>query len=185
MIPCNSQYGSYRTRTFQEIFPSLEEFKEFYVSSPIPSFENAETIDLVYYLLYGRYGNSHIAYSDENQFKYAVLSILFSHGLTWEKKLAIQKDLRTSQIEELTKGSEATYNRALNPNTSPTMDSRQGLTYISEQNKTLYSKSKPEAYLMLLELLETDLCEDFISKFNKLFIQILAYDYPLLYETEI
>ena len=65
-------YGSYRTRTFSEVFPDANEFVEAYVNSGLyPSTVQIPTTSLtaLYYLLYARYGNSHIASSDENQFK--------------------------------------------------------------------------------------------------------------------
>ena len=186
MIPCNSYYGSYRTRTFAEIFPSINHFSDEYNSSKIPTkFRDENSISTLYYLLYGRYGNSHIAYSDENQFKYALESIIFMYGPTWEKRLEIQDTLRGLSEEDILKGGKAIYNHAYNPGTSPSTSTLEELIAINDQNTTNYKKSKMEAYSMLMSIIETDVTEEFIGKFKKLFITVLAPDYPLLYETEV
>lgn len=185
MIPCDSYYGSYRTRTFADIYGSAEMFAEEYNNSKIPAkFTNASTILTLYYLLYGRYGNSNIAFTDENQFKYAMMSTIFMYGPTWERRLEVQDTVRALSEEELTKGGKAIYNHAYNPGTAPSTSTLEELLAINDQNTTNYKKSKLEGYSTLLALLETDVTEEFISKFKKLFITVVAPDYPLLYETE-
>lgn len=189
MMYSDTYYGGYRTRTFADIFPALDIFVETYTEAngEIPqSFQNQETARTLYYLLYARYGNSHIAFSDENQFIYALLSKIFQYGGAWEKRLNIQKDLIQMTEEEMRMGGEATYNSALNPTTqSETIStgSRDSVNYINSQNKTLYTKTRLEGYANLLALLETDVTEEFLVKFRPLFIKVLAPDRPLLYAT--
>jgi hypothetical protein len=185
MMQNKSYYGSYRTRTFSEIYPDIESFVNDYNSNKIPAkFINNSTITTLFYLLYARYGNSHIAMSDENQFKYSVMSTIFMYGPTWEKRLEIQDVLRKLSEEEITKGGKAIYNHAYNPGTAPSTSALEELTAINDQNTTNFKKSKLEGYSTLLALLETDVTESFIGRFKKLFITVLAPDYPLLYETE-
>ena len=182
MIPCNSYYGSFRTRTFADIFPSVTDFSDEY--DELPFDDNVEELSTIYYLLYARYGNSHIAYSDENQFKYSLFSLIFMYGPTWEKRLDIQSKLRGISDEELLVGGKAIYNHSFNPGSAPSTSTLEEILTINDQNTTNYKKSKMEAYSMLLDLLETDVTEEFINKFKKLFITVLAPDYPLLYVTE-
>ena len=178
----DSYYGGYRTRTFQEIFPSAESFLSFLEECDIPRLIRDDTTELLYGLLYAQYGNSHIAYSDENQFTYQVAATTFMYGPTWEKRLEVQKDLRALSIEELQRGNKEIFNTALNPGTSPTTATLEELTAINSQNTTNRKKSKPEAYSILLSLLETDVTKEFTDKFRPLFIKIAEPDYPLLYE---
>ena len=182
----DTYYGSYRTRTFAQIFPSLEEFNKMYDEVQIPKKLTADSIATLFYLLYGRYGNSHIAFTDENQFIYGVFSTIFMYGPSWEKRLEIQDNLRNLSEDDILKGSEATYNHAFNPTKQLPggTSSRDGLEYINDQNKTLYTRSKMEGYANLIDLLETDVTAEFIEKFKKLFIYIVAPDAPLLYATE-
>jgi hypothetical protein len=185
MIPYNPQYGNFRTRKFKQIFESTEQFIQEYKDSDIAyniSISDDE-LSLVYALLYARYGNSTIASDDENQFKYRVYSLIFMYAPTWLKRLEIQEDLRFMTIEELQLGGKAIYNTALNPSSLPSTSSLDELTYINQQNTTNYRKSKLEAYSILTSLLETDVTEQFIGRFKKLFITIVQPDSPLWYIT--
>lgn len=179
-------YGSYRTRTFAEIFPNSQEFADYYNEAEIPtSFSNTSSINTLYYLLYARYGNSHIAASDENRFKYAVLSTIFMYGPAWEKRLDIQRKLIALNEEEMVAGGKAIYNSALNPEYAPSTNALTELPYINSQNTTNYKKSKIEGYATILSLIETDVTKEFIDRFAPLFIKSLAYDEPLLYTQEV
>lgn len=183
----DSYYGGYRTRTFSETFPNYSSFRQEYEASPFAAITNttgtaeaAIDLELTYYLLYARYGNSHSAFSDTNQFQYNIFATIFQYGPSWATRLSLQKKIRALG-EEAFVGSEATYNSALNPETSPSTDSREGIGHINTQNKTLYTKSKLEGYAGQLAVLEEDVTETFLSKFRKHFIKIAAPDYPLLY----
>jgi hypothetical protein len=81
----SSYYGNYRTRSFTDIFPTVDLFKVEVNESGIPVVINDANLTTLYYLLYSRYGNSHIANSDENQFKYKLYSIIFANGTKMRK----------------------------------------------------------------------------------------------------
>ena len=182
---CNSEYGNYRTKKFTDFYQNAQDFVNDYHLCGIPSTITDDTATTLYYLLYARYGNSHIINSDENQFKYKLFSIIFQYGPTWEKRLDIQNKLRNLTEDELMYGTKAIYNTANNPGTEPSTGSLEELPYINNQNTTGYKKSKMDAYANLLALLDTDVTEDFIKKFGKLFITILEPREPLWYATEI
>lgn len=189
MIPYNPMIdGNYRTRKFKQIFSDSDTFAEEFSESGINfgSFGTDFDLDqltLIYGLLYARYGNSNIASDDENQFKYKVFSTIFMYAPTWFKRLEVQKALRELSLDELQLGSKAIYNNAMNPSGQPTTDTVEELKYINQQNTTKYKRSKLEAYGNLMALLETDVTEEFIGKFKKLFITIVQPDYPLWYVT--
>lgn len=169
MLYDDALYGNYRTRKFTDIYPEVETFKEDYNGNGIPTTISDVNITTLYYLLYSRYGNSHIASSDENRFKYNLFSIVFSKGPTWEKKLDIQKKLREFSDADLIQGTKAIHNSALNPGTSPSTASLEELSYINQQNTTQYKRAKIEGYSLLMSLLEDDVTSDFIEAFSKLF----------------
>ena len=181
----NSEYGNYRTKKFTDFYQNAQDFVNDYHLCGIPSTITDDTATTLYYLLYARYGNSHIISSDENQFKYKMFSIIFQYGPTWEKRLDIQNKLRNLTEDELMRGTKAIYNTANNPGTEPSTGSLEELPYINNQNTTGYKKSKMDAYANLLSLLDTDVTEDFIKRFGKLFITILEPREPLWYTTEI
>ena len=90
----NSLYGNYRTRKFTDIFPNVGKFTDEYEHAGIPpTLSEDSSVTTLYYLLYARYGNSCIASSDENQFKYKMWTIIYSYGPAWEKRVEIQKNL--------------------------------------------------------------------------------------------
>lgn len=177
----NSLYGNYRTRTFDQIWSSSAAFLQDYENSQIPLMITSDNATTLYYLLYARYGNSHIASSDENQFKYKVFSTIFQYGPTWEKRLEVQSALRDMNLEELRESSKQIYNHSYNPSTAPSTDTLDELTTINDQNVTKHKRSKTDAYAILLNLLETDVTEEFINKFKKLFITIVEPELPLWY----
>ena len=185
-VPCSdTYYGSYRTRTFADIFPDLGKFTALFAETPFPAAIQTSAdpinLELVFALLYARYGNSHTAFSDENQFIYNIFATIFMYGPSWATRLATQKKIREAG-DDIFLGGEATYNSALNPENAPGTSSRDGIDYVNSQNKTLYTKSKLEGYANLLALVETDVTEEFINKFKKLFLIVPEPDYPLLYE---
>lgn len=181
-----SYYGSYRTRTFANIFPSFGDFEAAYNANPLKiDFNEYLTLEQIYYMLYAHYGNSHIAYSDENQFAFYMWSIMFQHGPRAIRKREIQILSTKLGIDEAKQGGKAIYNHAYNPGTEPSMQSMEELTFINNQNTTNYKKSDLEALAALDAILADDVVDNFIHRFKQLFIQILAPDYPLLYKTEV
>lgn len=181
----DSLYGNYRTRTFSDIWENVDAFLYDYNNNGITASISDTSATTLYYLLYARYGNSNIASSDENQFKYKVFSIIFSYGPTWEKRLEVQEELRNMDLEELRESAKAIYNHSYNPSTAPSTDTLDELTTINDQNVTKHKRSKTDAYALLLSLLETDVTTGFIDKFKKLFLTIVEPELPLWYVTEL
>lgn len=177
----SSLYGNYRTRTFTDIYGDLDLFLEEYAECGIPVVLEETSLRTLYYLLYARYGNSNIASSDETQFKYKLFSTIFMYGPAWQKRLDIQTKLIELEDDEILVGATAIYNSALNPESAPSTQTLEELNYINQQNVTKYKKSKLEAYSILTELIKTDVTEQFIGKFKKLFITIVEPELPLWY----
>lgn len=180
----DSVYGSYRTRTFTDIYPKVEDFIKDYTYNGIKTTITTDSITTLYYLLYARYGNSHIVNSDENQFKYRLFSTIFMYGPTWEKRLDVQNKLRGLTDKELIEGTKQINNHSYNPSTEPSTSDTEELPTTNEQTSTKYKKSKMDAYAILIALLETDVTEEFVAKFKKLFLSIVEPQNPLWYITE-
>lgn len=176
-------FGNFRTQKFTDIYPDVETFLDDYHNNGIPAIVKDNNISTLYYLLYAKYGNSTIANFDVNQFTYKMFSIIFQYGPTWEKELDIQTNLRSLTNEQLLEGSKAIYNHAYNPNTTPTENQPEELTYINEQNTTKYKKGVLDGYMLLQSLLEEDVTGKFLKKFKDLFIKIVEPYSPLWYET--
>lgn len=184
----NLLYGNYRTRSFNDIYGELNDFRldyEYYKSVGLdPQLINSRSIQTIFYLLCARYGNSHIANSDENQFKLKLFSTIFQYAPYWEKKLDIQATLRGLTEDQLREGSKQINNHSYNPSTEPTTDTLEELPTINEQTGTKFKKSRLDAYGILSDLLERDVTEEFIGKFKKLFLYIVEPQLPLWYVTD-
>lgn len=178
----------YNTKLFTEIYPDYDTFEDGYTESPLKDGITDDNLQILYYLLYARYGNSPIANMDENQFKYKLYSVIWQYGPTWESRLEIQDKLRellaTGHEADLINGAKAIYNHAYNPETAPSTQSVEELTYINDQNTTNYKKSKMDAYTQLWGLLATDVTEQFIDRFQPLFKKFVRPEHPILYVEE-
>lgn len=177
-------YGNYRNRKFSDVWQDLNAFLDDYRNCGIKGQLKEDSIQTLYYLLYARYGNSTVASSDENQFKYKLFTIIFQYGPTWEKRLELQKDIRELSIDDIQDGGKAIYNQAFNPNQAPTTDTTMELPYVANQNTTKYRKSKADAYAIIINLLETDVTEQFLLQFRKLFLVVVTPENPLWYIQE-
>lgn len=180
-----SLYGNYRQVKFTDVYPDVATFLSDYTSNGIKTTISQESATTLYYLIYSRYGNSVIASSDTNRFKYDLFGTIFSYGPTWEKRLDIQDKLRNLTDDELFAGSTQIHNHAYNPGTAPSTGTLDELPAINEQNTSKYKKDKMSGYAMLVSLLDTDVTESFISKFKKLFITVVQPELPLWYATDI
>lgn len=192
MFRCsNSLYGNMRTRKFSDVFQTsdafVQKFQEIGFDLNVMQ-DGTNTLQLIWLLLIGKYANSTIANSDENQFTVQLMSKVWQYGPTWEKRVDIQKKLRELSLDDgsdIFKGSEAIYNTALNPSTeiSDPEENNGKLKFINSQNTTQYRKSKLEGLAYLNSLLETDVTESFLLKFKDLFRVIVQREEPLWYIT--
>lgn len=180
-----SLYGNYRTRTFSNIYPSFDAFLKDYKEGWFPAIIKETSLQTLYYLLYARYGNSSIANSDENQFRFKVFANVFMYGPSWEKRLDIQAKLRELDEKDLITGAKTINNMSYNPSTPPTTDTLEELPTINQQNTSQYKKSKLDAYNLLWNLIKTDVTDYFLSTFKKLFLQVVIPQDPLWYVTNL
>ena len=193
----NNMIPRYDTKLFCEIYDNAEDFVADYKASglydavsvgtpPVLHLNNSlsdQEATILFYLLYARYGNNPIANYDENQFKYKIFATIFQYGPAWSKKLAIQKSIRELTENDIRLGSKAIYNHAYNPSTGPSTASLEELTAINEQNTTNYKKSKLEGYMGLWQMVVSDVTEEFVRRFEKLFKQFVTAERTWIYET--
>lgn len=180
-----SLYGSYRQKRFTDVYERVEDFLADYKDCGIPTTISDSSAQTLFYLLYGSYGNDIVASSDINRFKYKLFSIIFQYAPTWEKQLEIQNKLRGLTEDDIRLGSRQIYNTAQNPSTEPSTDTTDELQYINNQNVTKNQRGVLEGYATLLSLLRTDVTQEFLNRFRKLFLTIVQPEEPLLYITEV
>lgn len=183
----------YDTKLFCEIFEDAETFSTAYKDSGLYDATTGHlnnslsdtNINILYYLLYAKYANNPIANYDENQFKYKLWAIIFQYGPAWAKKLDIQNKVRELTDDEIRLGSKAIYNHAYNPSTDPSTASLEELTAINEQNTTNFKKSKLDGYMGLWQLVVSDVTNEFLKKFEKLFKQFVSPERTWIYVQEV
>lgn len=173
-----------QTKTFNEIWANYTTFSTDFNTSPFTGIITANNLEILYYLLYAKFGNSFITNLDENQWKFKVFSTIWKYGPAWEKKLEIQANLKALELDSdtLLQGAKAIYNKALNPESDPSTQALTELTYINEQTTTNYKKSKMDALTQLWNLIATDVTESFLERFAPLFKKI--WNPGILFESE-
>ena len=184
----NEMLPQYSTELFTDIWDDVADFKSDLADSPFAgciSTSNPDSVSIVFYLLYARYGNNPIANQDINQWKFKIFSVIFQYGPTWEKRLELQSKIRSLTDDELLTGSKAIHNHAFNPSTVPSTSSLTELTYINDQQTSSFKKNKLDAYTQQWDMLETDVTEDFLNKFKKCFKNFVSPEKPLLYVTDL
>lgn len=188
MLNNGSYYGSYRQVRFTDVFPDADTFMdEYHESEVLNDYITDGDSRTIYYLLYSHYGNSTIASSDTNRFKYSLWTTIFSFAPTWKAKLKIQDELRAllNDPDSLFAGVTQINNHAYNPGTPPSTGTTEEVEGINEQHVTKYKKDKMAGYAMLWQLLENDVTMDFLNKFKKLFLTIVQPERPLWYVSDI
>ena len=179
-----SSWVEYNTLLFTDVWDEAGKFVKDYQISGIPTTISTDNVKTLYYLLYARYGNTPISAMDEYQWKTRVFSIIFQYGPTWEKKLEIQKAVRTLTINDLKKGATTIYNKALNPASAPSDQTLDEINYINEQNVSKVQKNDSQAYAEWMSLLEEDVTGYFLRKFDGCFKKIVRPEKTLEYVTE-
>ena len=148
----NPIFPLYDTEIFTNIYNDVNTFITDYTTCGIPTTISQTNATTLFYLLYGKFGNSPIANLDVTQFKYKLFSIIWQYGPTWEKRLKIQEDLRNDAINwsegestssstsasgsnsnTVTYGKKNITNHAYNPETAPGTGTNTELAYINEQ----------------------------------------------------
>lgn len=185
----------YTTTTFRDIWGDDDEFMAFVkgplledgtrdasLAAPIQPRVSDKGIALTYWLLFAKYANSPIANYDIEQFAMKLLSTMFQHGPTWEKRLEIQEKLHSLNLDEgaLFEGARAIYNSAANPDNHVDNPDKP-LDYVNSQNSSLYTRGKMDAYTFLWSLLRTDVSEEYLEAFRPLFKIFVAPEKPLLF----
>ena len=78
----NSILPQYSTVLFTDVWDDEEKFEEDLSASPFAAELTEVNAELVFYLLYARYGNNPIANRDINQWKFKIFSVMFQYGPT-------------------------------------------------------------------------------------------------------
>lgn len=176
----------YNTKTFTQIWNNADSFVSDYKASKLYDSGNKISdgnAEVLYYLLFAKFGNNPIANWDENQFKYKVFSIIFQYGPNWERELEVQFELRKLNITELQAGSIVMFKHAYGDATSPSASD--DMSYTNDKNEQKTTRAKVDGYALLLSLLKEDITDKFLNKFKVCFKMVVYPEHPMLFETDV
>ena len=177
----------YNTKLFSDIWDTSAKFKADYTTYET-GIGNLNKIDdkyvvLTWQLIASKFGSTPIRSNSVDQFKLAVFSIMVSEAPTWVRRLELQQTVRNLTEADLVAGETSIANRAENPDEAPTTNTMDELTYINVQTTNKQKRSKLQAYALLDSLLQDDLCETYVHRFNNLFKKVYV-PATYVYETD-
>lgn len=171
--------GYYSTESFSDRFSNYQEFKRKYDESPMEDRlihdegYGAYQLDTIYALLASRYWADHMKSNNGDMFELRLFQIIWQHGPKWQRDMKLYDKVRNLTEDEMSIGSKSIHNHAQHPDTAPDNDSVKALPFIDSQNVTTYIKSPRDRNIDILELENSEITENFISRFSILFRDIL------------
>lgn len=176
---------AYARWTFKDLFPDATTFKTAVKTNNLLEAEITDSfIDKFYYMMLAKYCNTPIIKDDAEAWLYDLIFTMNAYIPTFLKKEAIQKDLRALSTDDARVGFQSIYNHAFNPSQAPSTGTEEELPYVNEQNVNKTRKNVVDALSILWELLHTNLWEDLLRKFSKLFSKIASPANNVIYIME-
>lgn len=168
--------------TFNELYPDADTFLADYKACEFPATISDENVKLLYFSLLARRSLDCIQSESVGMFKYKMFLLIWQYGPSWEAKLNIQKKLQQLPDSDILDGGTQIYNTGTNPSTPIGTDqeqykgtlSKNELNFVQQQNVTLSTRSKTNAYRGYQDMLKNDVSEEFFDKFDKLFAFVYA-----------
>ena len=176
---------AYSRYTFRDIFPDEATFKTGVKTNNLLESEITDAfLSKFYYMLFAKYANSPISKSDSEEWLYDLIFTMNAFIPTYLKKESIQKQLRALDLADVRVGFQSIFNHAFNPSTTPSTGTDEELPYVNEQNVNKTKKNPVDALSSLWEMLHTNLWEELLRKFQKLFSKIVTPANNVFYVTE-
>lgn len=176
----------YSTEILTDVWDNATDFVNEFKACPFYAALVYPDTDLtqLYYLLYARYGNSAISGFDINQWKYRMFYDINAYMPTYLQKKEIQANLRALGLDTIKDGGKTINNHAISPADPMATDSDVILTYINDQIVGNVKLSDLEGYVKKYNVLDDSITDEFLDKFEHLFITITYPQFPLLYEEQ-
>ena len=174
--------NTFITRIFSDIYPDMESFKEDVTKYSKIKMTDEEQEDL-FFMIYSRYGNSNLRYTDEFLFSLR----LFNHiNIFYPKVLAIKRDqikLRESTDAELQYGGKTIQNQAQHNTADIANDTSLGVPQIDGQTVSILERSKLGVLQERLFSYTSGEEDVFLKDMYILFVQVIAPLSDLLFAT--
>ena len=173
----------YENLTYDLVFPTSSDFvTKLRATSIITELEITDSfLELLWAMLYAKHGTDPIVSANEPQWIYKVALTTKSYAPTYLKKDAIQKKLRSLTDDQIREGYKNIFNHAVNPSTTPSTDNTNELPYINDQHVNKGKKGYVDSYAYLWDILNSNLTEEFLKKYDKLFSKIATTTNRVIY----
>lgn len=164
----------YENLTYDTIFPDALTFvAKIRGTTLITETEITDSfLETLFVMLYAKHGTDPIVSANEEQWICRVALTTKSYAPTYLKKNSIQAALRALDLDELREGYKNIFNHAINPSTKPSTDNTEELPYINDQTVNKGKRGPADAYAYLWDILNSNLTEDFLRKYDKLFSKV-------------
>ena len=173
----------YENLTYDLVFPTSNDFKtKLRATNLLTETEiTNQFLELLWGMLYARHGTDPIVSANEDQWIYKVALTTKAYAPTYLKKNSIQTSLRALTADEIREGYKNIFNHAVNPSTKPSTENTAELPYINDQNVNKGKKGLVDAYAYLWDILNSNLTDEFLKKYDKLFSKIATTTNRVVY----
>ena len=173
----------YENLQFDQIFPNATEFiNKLRATGLMTETELTDTfLTLLYGMLFAKHGFDPIVSANEGQWIFKLALTTKEYAPEYIKKDNIQKTLRALTEDQIREGYKNIFNHAVNPSTKPSTENTDELPYINDQNVNKGKKGLTDAYAYLWDLLDSNLTEEFLKKYDKLFSKIATTTNRVVY----
>lgn len=166
------QIVEYDTRLFKNIFPSYQEFKEWYLSIPLSDGGDDVPSEKTFTLIAYEYNDSHVNTSPES-FKEHFANDLYTYYKEFEATTKAITDLMQLTDDEIAIADKLIINMADIPETESSTDVEE-VNFVSNQQKQINKKGKLQVKRDQLSNKRSYTVKSFLKRFKHLFIKILS-----------
>lgn len=164
----------YSTRLFKNIFPTYEDFRNWYVGTPLSDGTDCPS-ERTFTLIAYEYNDCHVAFSPES-FKQRFANDIYTFYREFEATTEVIMDLMKLTDEEISTSDEMITNYANIPETESSTSAEE-VDFITTQQKNINKKGKLQIKKEQLANKKAFTVKTFINRFRHLFIKIVSPAY--------
>lgn len=174
---------AYETSLFKDIFPTYNDFEEWYTSTPLSdNLYSDEANDVpserTFTILFYEYSDSHVAFSDES-FKNRFAVDIYTYYKEFEATTKAIDDLMSLTDNDIIVDGAMITNVADVPETTSTTNI-DVVNYISQQQKAISTKGKLRISKELISAKRAYTVRSFVKKFDHLFQRVYSPYYTFV-----
>ena len=172
----------HNTNLFKNVFPTYEDFKNWYISTPLSDNELDVPTEKTFTLIAYEYNDSHIAFSVES-FKQHFANDIYTYYKEFEATTKSILELMELTDQDIAVADIAITNMANIPETESSTD-EETVDFISTQQKIINKKGSLQVKKEQLSSKRIFTVKTFINRFRHLFIKIVSPAYTFVVEED-